>query len=88
MSACPTGFVEKQSLIKAVPLNEKYTVSTCGCAARRAACATYGNHVSVLPVTDARSDDFCIKGRFMYVDVLSNDRKSAYINDEYDVEKA
>ncbi len=95
VSACPTGaLVEKQSLIKAVPLNEKYTVSTCGLCSKACSIkvATYGNHVvRVLPVSDARTADIlCIKGRFMYVDVLSNDRlKSAYINDrECDVEKA
>ncbi|NLN04045.1 MAG: FAD-dependent oxidoreductase, partial [Clostridiaceae bacterium] len=95
VSACPTGaLVERQSLIKAVPLNERYIISTCGLCSK--ACgikaAVYGNRVvRVLPALDTRNADvLCRKGRFMYIDVLSSNRlKSAYINDtECDVDKA
>lgn len=96
VSACPTGALsERLPLIKAVPLNEKYTESVCGLCSNvcRTKVATYGNRTvtRVLPRSDSRTADvLCRNGRFLFNKVLLNNRlKKAYVNgEEQSIEKA
>ena len=95
VSACPTGALcERPSLVKAVPLKETFTETTCGLCSN--ACqikvATYGSRVvRVLPRSGNKNDDvLCRNGRFLYNKVILNNRlRDAYINGNLcDVNKA